>query len=103
MLTEAEKHGRHTDDLMFAYCTRILTGTHMKRVLESAPKDEIATMKTKYLVGSTEECISRLGEYVDMGVDLILLRLHQTAQAPFTKETHDQQIESIYYEIISEL
>ena len=103
MAIEAEKCGRRADDLMFAYCTRILTGAHREQVLKSASRDEISAIEAKYLVGPPEECIDQLGRYADIGVDLILLRLQLPTKTPFTDESHDQQIEFISDEIISRL
>lgn len=100
----AEGYGKRRDDLTFVHFTRILTGPHMDEVLKSVSKDQISLIRERYIVGPPENCVEKLQEYVDIGVDLILLRLHHLAQTSFAKEKkHHQQIMFINNEIISQL
>ncbi|UCH02395.1 MAG: LLM class flavin-dependent oxidoreductase [Candidatus Bathyarchaeota archaeon] len=104
IITNAEKCGRNRDNFTFIHFTRILTGPHMDEVIQLLSKDEISRIRKNYLVGSPETCVEMLQEYVDIGVDLILLRLHHIAQTSFTDETkHQQQIAFIDKEIFSKL
>jgi len=104
MINEAERYGRCRDDLTFVHFARILTGAHMNEVLKSMSKDHISGIKERHIVGSPEACVEKLGSYVDIGVDLILLRLHHVAETSFVKEErHRQQITFIYNEILSQL
>ena len=104
ILTEADKMGKHRDDLTFVHFTRILTGPHMDEVLRSLPKSQIKRITERYVVGSPETCVEKLQGYVDAGVDLILLRLHQIAETSFAnEERHSQQIAFIHDEVFSQL
>lgn len=104
IIDTAERYGRCRDGLTFVHFTRILTGAHMDEVLKSMSKNQISRMKERYIVGSPENCVEKLQEYVDIGVDLILLRLHHLAQTSFEKgEKHHQQVVFIHNEILSQL
>jgi probable F420-dependent oxidoreductase len=104
IIVEAKTCGRNRDNFTFIHFTRILTGAHMDEVVKLLSKDEITRIKKRYLVGPPEICIEILQEYVDIGVDLILLRLHHLAQPSFTDEAkHQQQITFIDEEIFSQL
>ncbi len=104
IIDEAESYGRRRDDLTFVHFTRILTGSHMNEVLKSMPKDQISRIRELYTVGPPDTCVEKLRSYVDIGVDLILLRLHHVAETSFVKEErHRQQITFIYNEILSQL
>ncbi|UCE43655.1 MAG: LLM class flavin-dependent oxidoreductase [Candidatus Bathyarchaeota archaeon] len=104
IIKEAEKHGKRRDDLTFVHFTRILTGPHMDEVRKSLSKSQIEQITERYIVGSPESCVEKLQKYVDIGVDLILLRLHHIAPTSFVKEKkHRQQIALIYNEIFSQL
>jgi len=104
IIDEAERHGRYRDDLTFVHFTRILTGSHMNEVLKSMSKDQISRIRERYIVGPPDACVEKLRNYVDIGVDLILLRLHHVAETSFVKEErHRTQITFIYNEILSQL
>lgn len=104
IIDEAKRRGRSRDDLTFVHFTRILTGVHMDEALKSMSNDEISRVRERYVFGSSEACVEKLQEYVDIGVDLILLRLHHLAQTSFVKEErHRQQILLIHDEILSQL
>jgi len=104
IIEEAEKHGKTRRDFIFVHFTRILTGPHMDEVLELFPRDHVSQERERYLVGPPESCVEKLHEYVDIGVDMILLRLHQVAQTSFVnEEKHSQQITYIRDEILSKL
>lgn len=76
----------------------------MDEVLKSMSKDQISQIKERYIVGPPEACVEKLQAYIDIGVDLILLRLHHLAQTSFAKlERHHQQITFIHNEIFSQL
>jgi len=104
IVEEAEKHGRHRSDFMFVHFTRILTGIHMDEVLKLAPKDQVSQSRERFLVGSARTCVEKLREYVDIGVDMILLRFHQIAGTSFAKEEkHGQLVTYVYDEVLSKL
>ncbi len=104
IIEEAEKHGRARHDFTFVHFTRILTGPHMDEALALMSKDHISKEKERFVVGSPEFCVEKLHEYVDKGVDMILLRLHQVARTSFVKEEkHRQQITYIRDKILSQL
>lgn len=104
IIDEAEKRGRRRSDLTFVHFTRILTGPHMDEVLKSVSKDQISRIRERYIVGPPEVCVEKLQRYLDIGIDLILLRLHRIAQTSFAKqEKHRQQITFICNEILSQL
>jgi alkanesulfonate monooxygenase SsuD/methylene tetrahydromethanopterin reductase-like flavin-dependent oxidoreductase (luciferase family) len=76
----------------------------MDEVCRLLPKSQIERITERYVVGSPEDCVEKLQEYVDIGVDLILLRLHQVAQTSFVREKkHLEQVSLIYNEIFSRL
>ncbi len=103
-IEEAAKHGRRRDDFTFVHFTRILTGSHMDEVLKLMPKNQTPQSTERFLMGSAQACLERLGEYVDIGVDMMLLRVHQVAQTSLVnEEKHRQHIEFIYDEILSKL
>lgn len=104
MIDEAERCGRCRGDLTFVHFTRILTGDHMVEALKSMSKDQTSRIKERYIIGPPEDCVEKLQKYVDIGVDLILLRLHNIVPTSFVeKERHGQQITFIYNEILSQL
>jgi len=104
IIDEAERRGRCRDDLTFVHFTKILTGSHMNEVLRSMSKDQISRIRERYIVGPPDACVEKLRNYVDIGVDLILLRLHHVAETSVVKEErHRQQITFIYNEILSQL
>jgi len=104
IVDKAEKRGRRRNDLTFVHFTRILTGPHMDEVLKSVSKDQISRIRERYIVGPPEACVEKLQRYLDIGIDLILLRLHHIAQTSFAEpKKHRQQITFIYNEILSQL
>ena len=104
IIEEAEKHGRRRSDFTFVHFTRILTGSHMDEVLKLMPNDQVSQGRERYLAGSPRSCLEKLQEYVDIGVDMILLRLQQVAQTSLeNEEKHRQHIELIRDEILSKL
>jgi len=104
IIEEASNHGKTRRNFTFVHFTRILTGLHMDEVLRLMPKNQVSQGRERFLVGSAEFCVEKLREYVDIGVDLILLRLHQVAQTSFVQEEkHQQQINYIRDEILSKL
>jgi probable F420-dependent oxidoreductase len=104
IVDEAERCGRRRGDLLFAHCVRLLTGPHMDFVLDHLSADQIARIRERHLIGPPEICVERIREYLDLGVDLMLLRLHHIAQTPFAEESkHLQQLTFIRDEILSQI
>jgi alkanesulfonate monooxygenase SsuD/methylene tetrahydromethanopterin reductase-like flavin-dependent oxidoreductase (luciferase family) len=104
IIEEAETAGRSRSDLTFVHFTRILTGDHMDEVFKSMSRDQISQVRERYIVGSPEVCVEKLRRYVELGVDLILLRLHHVASTSFIEEErHRKQITYIHEEILSRL
>jgi alkanesulfonate monooxygenase len=104
IVKEAEKHGKHRSDFTFVHFTRILTGPHMDEVLKLKLKDRMSRGEGRFLVGSLKFCREKLQKYVDVGVDMILLRIEQVARTSLENEAkHHQHIELIRDEILSEL
>jgi alkanesulfonate monooxygenase len=100
----AEKHGRRRSDFTFVHFTRILTGPHMDEVLKLKLKDRMSRGEGRFLVGSPKFCLERLQKYVDVGVDMILLRIEQVARTSLeNEEKHLQHIGLIQDEILSRL
>ena len=55
-------------------------------------------------MGSPKFCLEKLQEHVDVGVDMILLRIEQIAQTSIeNEEKHREHIEFICDEILSRL
>ncbi len=76
----------------------------MDYVLTHLSTDQIARIRDRHILGSPESCVERIREYLDLGIDLMLLRLHHVAQTPFTEaEKHRQQITFIHDEILSQI
>ena len=104
IVDETKRCGRNRSDLTFVHCTRILTGPHMDYVLTHLSADQIVRIRDRHILGSPETCVERIREYLDLGIDLMLLRLHHVAPTPFTKEAkHRQQITFIHDEILSQI
>jgi len=105
IIDEAEKHDKDRDDLTFVYITRILTGPHMDEVLKYMTKEQVQQTSLAHpIIGPPEACVEKLQEYVSIGVDLILLRLHHIANTSLIKEQRQrQQITFIRDKIISQL
>jgi alkanesulfonate monooxygenase SsuD/methylene tetrahydromethanopterin reductase-like flavin-dependent oxidoreductase (luciferase family) len=104
IVDEAERCGRRRGDLLFAHCVRLFTGPHMDFVLDHLSADQIARIRERHLLGPPETCVERIREYLDLGVDLMLLRLHHIAQTPFAEESkHLQQLTFIRDEILSQI
>jgi alkanesulfonate monooxygenase SsuD/methylene tetrahydromethanopterin reductase-like flavin-dependent oxidoreductase (luciferase family) len=104
IINEAEKHGRRRSEFTFVHFTRILTGPHMDEVSKLKSKDQMSHGRERFLVGSPKFCLEKLQEYVDVGVDMILLRLEQVARTSLeNEEKHREHIEFIRDEILSQL
>jgi probable F420-dependent oxidoreductase len=104
IVDEAERCGRRRGDLTFVHCIRILTGPHMDYVLTRLSAEQIARIRERHLLGPPETCVERIREYLDLDIDLMLLRLHHVAHTPFAETTnHRQQITFIHDEILSQI
>ncbi len=79
--------------MLFACALRLILAENKMEALRSLPDHMRSWHNQRSIIGSPSECAERLQEYVDIGVDLIILRLHNTAQT-------DRQIQVIRDEII---
>ena len=104
IIEEAEKHGKRRSEFTFVHFTRILTGPHMDEVLKLKLKDRMSRGEGRFLVGPPKFCLERLQSYVDVGVDMILLRIEQVARTSLENaEEHGEHIAFIRDEILSKL
>jgi alkanesulfonate monooxygenase SsuD/methylene tetrahydromethanopterin reductase-like flavin-dependent oxidoreductase (luciferase family) len=102
ILANAEKCGRKRKELKIIYSTRILTGPHLEELQKILPISEIMLLKKEGILGTSEDCVQTIQKYVDLGVDLILLRLNYIARRSFKTNVYEQ-IEFIKNEVISKI
>ena len=74
-----EKIGRKRDDFMFVVNNYIIVTKDREKVMRSFPITNGERYRS-FTVGSPEECVEQLQRFVDVGVDLILLRLYNVDQ-----------------------
>jgi len=76
ILEDAEKMGRRRRDFIFVHNTRYAPALSREEGLKLLSESQFGRLRESFLTGLPEECTQQLQRYIDLGVDLILLRLH---------------------------
>jgi len=94
ILRKANKLGRSRDDFTFVHNIPYIPAINRKEGLKKYSENQFFRARNEsFAIGSPMECAQQLQGYVDLGVDLILLRLYNVHNVR-------EQIFTIHHEIL---